>query len=785
MERIFRFTKTIVRMSLRTINLTPDPRILRMLGQIELKGWQCIAELVDNSIDAMLKTGTNNEQNEINIEIPSRVDIARDKPLLIKDNGIGMTAAELENCLKAGYTSQSTDNLGLFGMGFNIATARLGDVVEVWTSTNDMTEDIGVRIDLIEMQRTKNFERELLTRRKSFAVSGTSIEISKFHPRAEKLLNRAHIQKELDRIYSKRLLDDYKISINTNGVSLKPFQFCIWGEDRYVEYEGEKIHTIQHFNHQFDDRHYCSRCFIWLDEYEHELSTESICPNCHQSDMVQTRNITVKGWVGIQRYNDVDHYGINIIRNGRIIKKLDKSLFIWQDRYNKNEGEPIKDYPIDTTTQGGRIVGEIIADFITPTYTKDSFEETDKHWLDSIEVVRGKGPLQPKVGERLNFPKNQSPLAKLFYGYRKSHPPGLRNLIPGTNTGQGLYTEAKRWADLFYTGDQEYQTDEKWYEAVLNAEFPDDDSSVDPTASTSDVTGGSTVNSVFGGMNTGVTNAEDESRDIYEEIYPGFKKLIKEEIYDLRPLLSEMPYNLSVYNYFPTVDYKSPIIFVAIQASRFKVYINNNHPLFKDFADGWEDLILMEIATRYYEKINDLDKWPVSRLYYELKNKYHGEKMLSVQSLVSEAKSLISDLQNFLVNEYGEIDLTVKPNLSAEHVRLLKQTYLQVETQSISNIDELTRTTKYLKYMDFGYIIDFAKTYPELIYDEKYFSLPYTVLDEDDIKNRQLEQYNGYLSDVKWFIYDLSSYTDVLIKQQKNLIIRNRFSLEYLNGKLA
>jgi hypothetical protein len=26
-----------------------------MLGQIELKGWQCIAELVDNSIDAMLK----------------------------------------------------------------------------------------------------------------------------------------------------------------------------------------------------------------------------------------------------------------------------------------------------------------------------------------------------------------------------------------------------------------------------------------------------------------------------------------------------------------------------------------------------------------------------------------------------------------------------------------------------------------------------------------------------------------------------------------------------------
>jgi HSP90 family molecular chaperone len=123
--------------------------------------------------------------------------------LCIKDNGIGMTPEELENCLKAGYTSQSSDNLGLFGMGFNIATARLGDVVEVWTSTKDMDNEIGVRIDLIEMQKTKNFERELLIRNKTFKISGTSIEISKFHPRAEKLLNRTHIQKELNRIYSK------------------------------------------------------------------------------------------------------------------------------------------------------------------------------------------------------------------------------------------------------------------------------------------------------------------------------------------------------------------------------------------------------------------------------------------------------------------------------------------------------------------------------------------------------------------------------------------------------
>jgi hypothetical protein len=44
--------------------------------------------------------------------------------------------------------------------------------------------------------------------------------------------------------------------------------------------------------------------------------------------------------------------------------------------------------------------------------------------------------------------------------------------------------------------------------------------------------------------------------------------------------------------------------------------------------------------------------------------------MLSVQALVAEAKALITDLQNFLVNEYGEKDLSVIPKLSAEQVKV-------------------------------------------------------------------------------------------------------------------
>ena len=55
--------------------------------------------------------------------------------LTVKDNGPGMSLDQLENAVKAGWTGNNPlSNLGLFGMGFNIATARLGLVTEVWTT---------------------------------------------------------------------------------------------------------------------------------------------------------------------------------------------------------------------------------------------------------------------------------------------------------------------------------------------------------------------------------------------------------------------------------------------------------------------------------------------------------------------------------------------------------------------------------------------------------------------------------------------------------------------------
>jgi len=115
------------------LDLTPAPRVLQMLGEINLEQWRCLAELIDNSIDGFIdaaRAGAPIVQPEIAVSIPTAdTENAR---VSVKDNGPGMSLETLENALRAGWSGNDPlSKLGLFGMGFNIATARLGIELKV------------------------------------------------------------------------------------------------------------------------------------------------------------------------------------------------------------------------------------------------------------------------------------------------------------------------------------------------------------------------------------------------------------------------------------------------------------------------------------------------------------------------------------------------------------------------------------------------------------------------------------------------------------------------------
>ena len=109
----------------REMDLTPTPQLLAVLDHVAIETWQCVAEIIDNSLD-------NLADHKI---AKGKVHIVYSNGVLeISDNGSGMKFDELENALKAGYSSKKkTTDLGLFGIGFNIACARLGRKTTVLT----------------------------------------------------------------------------------------------------------------------------------------------------------------------------------------------------------------------------------------------------------------------------------------------------------------------------------------------------------------------------------------------------------------------------------------------------------------------------------------------------------------------------------------------------------------------------------------------------------------------------------------------------------------------------
>jgi Histidine kinase-, DNA gyrase B-, and HSP90-like ATPase len=445
-------------------DLTPNPRVLQMLGEINLQQWRCLAELIDNSIDGFLhaaRAGTPIGTPEIAVSLPmADNDNAR---VAVKDNGPGMSFESLGNAVKAGWSGNSPlANLGLFGMGFNIATARLGMVTEVWTSRAGDPEQVGVRIDLADLRATGNFRVPRQTRPKiDHTTHGTEIVITRLKADQRSYLARGYnqtaIRKQLARAYSSILenSDAGKIRLMVGGARLSPRRHCVWGEDRTVSYpDGTVAHAVERIDVKLASRRYCTYCMRTLTASDDSCATGS--PRCD----VVTVERRIHGWIGLQRYFHDTDFGIDFIRYGRKIEIGNKDLFAWSD----GESSDVE-YPTDDQRGRGRLVGEVHIDHCRVSYTKDRFERDDPAWEEMTRVIRGEGPLRPLVAKSLGFVGNDSPLYRLYQAFRRSSPQGKngrwsRVLVVRKNE------RAQEMAELFAKGEPDYLTDERWWELV-------------------------------------------------------------------------------------------------------------------------------------------------------------------------------------------------------------------------------------------------------------------------------------------------------------------------------
>lgn len=767
-------------------DLQPDPRILPMLGEINLTQWRCLAEFVDNSVDGFLEAslvGRLVESPEVHIAVPTRDEAAA--KVSVRDNGPGMDLETLERAVRAGWTGNDPiSRLGMFGMGFNIATARLGTVTRVWTTRAEDKEWHGLEINFEELMRQRHFRTPRLTRAKvDPREHGTEVSIDQLKPEQRtwfaRTANRTKLSKELGRTYSAMLRPGGRpvsFRLTLNGNEARRRDHCVWGgegnPDRQVETTRYgTISAYQPVDVRLADRPFCTRDWQWLP------AGETDCPTCGLNDAVVSRVRRVYGWLGLQRYLDNNDYGIDFLRNGRKIERANRDLFVW------NDGDVTEtEYPIDDPRNRGRIVGEIHLDHCRVMYTKDRFDRNDPAWEEMVRIVRGESPLRPDKASQLGFGENTSPLFRLFQAFRRSSPQSktagryARLLIVPDND------RASEMAKHFYAGEPEYQTDIKWWDLVDEADrrllVPDAPGEPDGSDELDD----------FGEL----TDDHDHEQDAPGEPEAAPEAPAPERV--AMPSLSRVYRDDGTGQRWEVRAYRveasdpelngvnTPWALKASPAGFHEFLVNPEHDVFRSATMTPLDGLLAELA---WSAMDFLRGTPSSGTFASvlayLRDQYAGTNKLDIYALSGEATLTLRAIAE-----------SVSRHVEPEDGRALFDELYPTEQDGIlqrmasrdtPNPHQVIDEGRFLEFAPGGTLLRVFEAHPELFLDGNYWDVEYATLDygrpavTEEARGRIARHHANLLGDAVWLAEQ--DATD-LERASRERLLRAALALELL-----
>lgn len=753
---------------LKMFDLRPSPRILPMLGEITMEEWRCIAELVDNPIDAFLaalREGAPVLDPEVRITLPTTT--SGSARISVRDNAPGMDVDTLELAARAGWTSNDPINhLGLFGMGFNIATARLGSVTTVWTSRAGDSEWYGLRIDFDELQRQGSFFTGELRRDKADpSEHGTEVVIERLKPQYQdwfvKAANQSAVRKMLGKTYASLLRPNgtpMTFRLYVGPTAVRGYEHCVWGDpngQRRVTQMASvgPVDSYQEIDRHLPARPYCKRCWQWLP------IDGTVCAQCGDGDQVVQRERQVRGWIGIQRYLSRNEYGIDFIRNGRKIEIGNTDLFFWNDGTSR---EP--EYPIDDPRQRGRTVGEIHLDHCRVTYTKDSFDRHDPAWADMVRIVRGEGPLRPDKASQLGFAPNTSSLFRLYQAFRRSTP---KQKVAGCWARLLVVPDndlAEEMAKRFHKGEAEFRTDEKWWALVQEADQRLLTQGPTPTPTPTPVPGtpagptipgfGSGAPPTGGPTTPAPTPAPSPvpapatpprvpiaslSREYQEPATQQRWRIQAFEVADNDPdLAGERPWTSRTQPNGVT-----------------NFLINSGHAVFRSMTMTALDALLAELACSAmdFQRGAGTDV-PFALLLANLRDRYAGPLKLDPVALSNEAAATLNRICQRVGSGLDRADAVA---LFDEFVQVEQDAiYARMAMRAVRDPQDVIAGGRFLEFAPRRSVLDFYERHPELFldgrcWDDAYGSLDYGTGAATEEARRQVARYYGcLLNDVVW-----------------------------------
>ena len=772
-------------------NLRPDPRVLPMLGEINLKQWRCIAELIDNSIDGFLnakREGNEISKAKVDVLLPQADNASAE--LCVIDNGPGMDPEQLEKAVRAGWSGNNPiNNLGLFGMGFNIATARLGYVTEVWTTREGEDEWHGLVIDFEQLRKQRHFRTSHLTREKTYPEQhGTEIRVKQLKPEQRTWLtkpyNQTNVRKNLAQSYSSMLRPSgtpISFDLQVNERKIEPHYHCIWGEKRQVSVSGKYVGSFIRIDTSLGDRHYCLECMAWADNAEED----GVCPHCETADSVVTRGRRVHGWLGIQRYVHETEFGLDFIRNGRKIEFSNKDLFSWTDLNPEGIETTETEYPIDDQRNRGRIVGEIHIDHCRVSYAKDQFDRTDPSWDDMVQVVRGNAPLRPNIAKKRHYEVNESPLGLLYSAFRRSTP---HKKTAGSYARYLLVEDnrvATEMAAEFHNNNPEYQEDTIWYDLIEKADnkllYEQTHRSGSSSKSGSEMLPDGLLGTTEDGKST--SESSNNSGDSGTSV---------------PPLRIEFPVLDGLYRHIDTsrsweikafeVNSDDPdllddapwsVVLKDLSTDTHHFLFDPTHVLFQSICVTPQDALLMELSHRVMKEESGSKKdICFSRVFKDFKSVYDNDSYLDYTALPATAMSVLRDIAEAFSASCPE----------TERESLFNDLSIGEQTAVMSSLasksippSSVISDGMFLTLSPFTILQSVISRRPDLCFDGKLWDHPYVDIDYGDpqiseaARARTLTYFLSLVGDAIW-LSDASNLTNAPREQ----VIRAAMSVQLL-----
>lgn len=747
-------------MSNDVVNVQPHGRILSVLGDIEFAQWQCLAELIDNAFDDFLASGgAGDERPTVNVSLPGRTSNPRTGEVWVSDNGRGMNLSTLANAVSAGWTRNARyGSLGLYGMGFNIATARLGRVATVKTTrAGDPTWTV-ITLDLDELAKGRDYDVPVRYEPKADpGRHGTQVIISKLKSdQWDKLSKQASkIRDELGNVYSYLLRErDFLLAVNTTKV--QPLRPCVWGGERLVTRSGARIPTVIQIDQPLSPAKACLDCGWWNKEWTDE------CDDC-QSQNLELRDRRIWGWIGVQRYLHKSEYGIDFLRNGRKILISDKRLFYWEDPNGIDP--PELEYPVDSPRNRGRIVGEIHCDHVPVNYQKDAFVYDNPEWKTVVRTVRGSSPLGEKIAKRLGLPLNVSPLGQLYPGYRRENE-GLDYLVAANDMAVG-------WAKLFRDGDPRYQTDDMWFQLAYAHDHPVTPQPKDTGGNVFDEMGlneGSKPESSADELrpenpkppqsgesprpsSSGTETAESEETleqrlGRYRE---GATKIFElaghYEAGGLGGGVELTPWAVAASSLSDAQGNDVPIFAQMARAPKLEVFAAIEHPLLTEYGMELRDLVMTEVAEylRVRGTPSGREPKPLSAVLFDIKSRAPDQRVTR-DALANHAGQLLDRIREAMLEEvkgspsgYWE--------LLTESERTSTQRRFAVEGGGDA-WDLVVESGDFTLYLPASALVRLIERRPESLLDGRVFRRPYVGLTDENSQSLVVSRLAGFIGDL-------------------------------------